>query len=291
MALIATPRASDANSYITVAEADDLAANRLNTTAWDDSLELEAALIQATSILDQQDYIGITADEYLETEEPIQALKWPRVLNDSGDPIRNYGGTKQAETATIAGTITGDGDASITITAAGMTGSPKTLLVPVLNGDSASMVAGKIRTAFNADADITAMFTVGGSGTAIILTRIVADDNDATLNIAYTNGTCTGLTPNATSANTVAGALYAIPAPIKQATFEVALWLLQTGGSGISVSAGDVESLKIGNSVEVKYAAAATAATEVNDTSTDDTGLPVQAARFLKGLRLIPVLA
>jgi hypothetical protein len=267
-----------------------MAANRLNTTAWDDSLEQEAALIQATSILDQQDYTGITADEYLETAEPVQSLKWPRVLNDDGDPIRNYGGTKQVETATIAGTITGDGDASVTVTAAGMAGSPKTLLVPVVNGDSASTAAGKIRTALNADTDITTMFTVGGTGATASLTKIAATNNDSTLNIAYTNGTCTGLTPNATSANTVEGALYAIPAPIKQATFEVALWLLQTGGSGVSVSAGDVESLKIGNSVEVKYAAATTA-TEVNDTSTDDTGLPVQAARFLKGLRLIPVLA
>lgn len=76
----------------------------------------------------------------------------------------------------------------------------------------------------------------------------------------------------------------------KYAQFEVALWLLQTGGSGVAVSAGDVESLKIGNSVEVKYAAGS-ATTEVNDTSVDDTGLPVAAARFLKGLRLIPVLA
>ena len=290
MALIATPRASDANSYITVAEADDLAANRLNTTAWDDSLEQEAALIQATSILDHQDFIGITADEYLETDEPVQSLKWPRVLNDAGDLIRNYGGTKQVETATIVGTITGDGNASVTITAAGMTGSPKTLSVPVLNTDTASVVAGKIRVALAADTDITDLFVVGGTGAAVSLTRIVAAENDATLNVAYTNGTCTGLTPNATSANTVEGALYAIPAPIKQATFETALWLLQTGGSGVAVAAGDVSSLKIGNSVEVKYAATSSTG-EINDTSVDDTGFPVSAARFLKGLRLIPVLA
>src|SRR5688572_2668572 len=188
MALIATPRASNANSYLTVAEADEMAANRLNTSAWDDSLEQEAALIQATGRLEQYDYVGITADDYLDTVEPVQSLKWPRVLNDDGDPIRNFGGTKQVETATIVGTITGDGDASVTVTAAGMTGSPKTLLVPVLNGDIASVVAGKIRTVLAVDVDITALFTVGGTGAAITLTKLEVADNDATLNIAYTNG-------------------------------------------------------------------------------------------------------
>src|SRR5688572_14159441 len=191
-----------------------MAANRLYTTAWDDSLDQEAALIQATYRLEQYDYVGITADEYLETVEPTQALKWPRVLNDEGDSIRNFGGTKQVETATIVGTVTGDGDASVTVTAAGMTGSPKTLLVPVLNTDIASVVAGKIRAALSLDVDVTALFTVGGTGAAVSLTKLVAAHNDLTLNIAYTNGTCTGLTPNATSANTVEGALYAIPLPI-----------------------------------------------------------------------------
>jgi hypothetical protein len=287
VALIATPRASNANSYLTVAEADDMAAERLYTSAWDDSLEQEAALIQATYRLEQYDYVGITADEYLETEAPTQALKWPRVLNDDGDLIRNYGGIKQVETATIVGTITGDGDASVTVTAAGMTGSPKTLLVPVLNGDTASVVAGKIRTALSADVDVIALFTVGGTGAAVSLTKLIAADNDSTLNIAYTNGTCTGLTPNATSANTVEGALYAIPLPIKQATFEVALSMLAAGGE--AVAAGAVSSLKIGSSVEVKYAESSSG--EAVDTSADDTGLPIQAARFLKGLRLIPALA
>jgi len=157
-----------ANSYIDVADAETYFDGRLNTTAWDDSLDQEAALIQACQILEQQDYVGVVSSD-------TQALKWPRYADDAGTLIRNY-------------------------------------------------------------------------------------------------------------------AITAIPTPIRNAQCEVALWLLQTGGSGVAVSAGDVESMKIGNSVEVKYAAT-TAATEVNDTSVDDTGLPVQAARFLKGLRLIPVLA
>jgi hypothetical protein len=60
------------------------------------------------------------------------------------------------------------------------------------------------------------MFTVGGSTTAISLTRLATDTvddlsfyaaNDATLNISLDNGTCTGITTAATSANTTAGVL------------------------------------------------------------------------------------
>ena len=43
--------------------------------------------------------------------------------------------------------------------------------------------------------------------------------------------------------------------------------------------------VKIGSGVEVKYATGGAAA--VVDTSVDWTGLPIQASRFLKGLRLI----
>lgn len=78
----------------------------------------------------------------------------------------------------------------------------------------------------------------------------------------------------------------AVPMPIKQAQCELALALLDLGSE--SVAAGTVSSLKIGNSVEVKYA---TGSTAVVDTSVDWTGLPIQAARFLKGLRLVNVLA
>ena len=285
MALVATPGASNANSYLTVAEADAILDNRLNTTAWDDSLQQEEALIQATYRLDQYDYVGITADEYLETDEPTQALKWPRVLDDTGELIRNYGGTKQVETATIVGTVTGDGDATVTITGAALVGSPVVLAVPVLNGDTATVTAGKIRTALNANSAITDWATVGGTGAAISLTRVAAAANDSTMNLAYTNGTCTGLTPGATSANTTEGALYAIPFPIKQATAELALALLAAGGE--AVAAGTVSELQIGRSVTAKFATG----TAVVDTSVDFSGLPIQAARFLKGLRLYSVLA
>ena len=142
--------------------------------------------------------------------------------NDSTGTTSWTAGAAQVETATAAGSITGTGNATITVTASGMTGSPKAISVAVTNGDTAAVWAGKVRTALAADADVSALFTVGGTTTAIVLTRkptitytlgsvsvplYVA--NDATLNIASTNGTCTGITPAATSADTTAGVLTA----------------------------------------------------------------------------------
>ena len=129
-------------------------------------------------------------------------------------------GTAQVETATAAGTIggSGAGNASVVVTSAGMTGSPITLSVAVANSDTATLWAAKVRTAMNANAVIAARFTVGGSTTAISLTRKatttytlngtsvpVYPANDATLNISLDNGTCTGITTATTSANTTGG--------------------------------------------------------------------------------------
>lgn len=105
----------------------------------------------------------------------------------------------------IVGTITGAGNATVTVTAAGMTGSPKDISVAVALNDTDAQVAAKVRTALAADADVTAMFGVSGTGANVVLTALQSAANDATLNIAYTNDTCTGLTPDATSNNTTAG--------------------------------------------------------------------------------------
>ena len=127
-------------------------------------------------------------------------------------------GTRQVETATAAGTITTAGNASVTVTAAGMTGSPKTISVAVALNDTAATWAGKVRTALAADTAVSALFDVNGTGTGILLTRKttktftlrgasyeVCAANDSTLNIALANGTCAGITAAPTSANTTAG--------------------------------------------------------------------------------------
>jgi hypothetical protein len=116
-------------------------------------------------------------------------------------------GVAQVETATIVGTITLAGDATFTITAAGMAGSPLAVSVPVALNDTATIVATKAAAVLNATAAVTALYTASSVGADLKLTAIKSAANDATLNIAFTNGTCTGLTPNATSANTTAGVL------------------------------------------------------------------------------------
>lgn len=121
-------------------------------------------------------------------------------------------GVKQVETATVVGTITLDGNATATVTATGMPGSPLAVSVPVLNGDTASIVGGKIRVALAANSIVGGWVNVSGAGTSVILTKKSQAANDAALNLAIANGTCTGLTAAPTSANTTAGVLGTVAA-------------------------------------------------------------------------------
>lgn len=122
--------------------------------------------------------------------------------------VLNMGtGRHQIETATLVGTITNPGDINFVITAAGMAGSPLTLVITVANGN-ASTVAASVRT-FIANsataAAVRAMFNVSGATDKVILTRKIPMESDATLNMASDTGTATGLTTTATSADTYAG--------------------------------------------------------------------------------------
>jgi hypothetical protein len=114
-------------------------------------------------------------------------------------------GENQVETATAAGTITASGNATVIVTGDDIVGSPLTVSVAVLNADTAATWAGKVRTALGAVSAISSVYTVGGSTTAITLTRIDKRYNDPTLNISLNNGTCTGITPALTSVSTTPG--------------------------------------------------------------------------------------
>lgn len=119
------------------------------------------------------------------------------------------GGVLQVMTATIVGTIGagGAGDAEVVVTADGMSNSPKTVTFAVANNDTASQVAGKAITALQADGDVSAFFTISGSGADIVFTALSYAVNDPTMNAASDNDTCTGLTAQPTSAKTTAGNL------------------------------------------------------------------------------------
>jgi hypothetical protein len=77
---------------------------------------------------------------------------------------------------------------------------------PVIGNLSAG-VAAAVRSTLTADPNVSAMFTVSGTGADVILTRKTKVANDGNLNMAITNGTCLGITPAGTSANTTGGVL------------------------------------------------------------------------------------
>lgn len=126
-----------------------------------------------------------------------------------GGPLSKAGaptsGVAQVETAVIVGTITGSGNATFTITSALVVGSPLAVSVAVLVDDTPAQVAAKAAVVLNATAAVSAHFVASSNAENLILTARKSAANDATLNIAYTNDTCTGLTPDASSNNTTSG--------------------------------------------------------------------------------------
>lgn len=161
-------------------------------------------VITGTNILDE----AITDTIALSGTGEVEGVKAFKTVTNIHLPARTHAEVAQVETATAAGTITGSGNASVVVTAAGMTNSPKTLTVAVLENDTAAAWADKVRDALSEDEDVSAMFTVSGSDASIILTAKTPAANDTSLNIALDNGNCTGITTAASSANTTAGVRY-----------------------------------------------------------------------------------
>jgi hypothetical protein len=113
-------------------------------------------------------------------------------------------GTRQVETATAVGAVVSNGTINVTVTGAGLTGSPILVPVAVTALDAVSVWAGKVRTALRANAVINAFAEITGATSSIILTKRLKEANDATLNIEIAaNGT--GVTDAPTSTNTTAG--------------------------------------------------------------------------------------
>ena len=151
-------------------------------------------------------------------------------------------------TDTTAGVATGAGFATVIVTAAGMTGTPKTKSVAVADSDTAILVAGKIRTALSQDTDLTALYDIGGAvdGATIVLTAIEAAADDTTLNISIANGTCVGLTTEATSTNTFTG----IASGAGNATVTITSALLDEDEViSVALADGDVAAVEVGTKI------------------------------------------
>ena len=148
---------------------------------------------------------AITDTITLNGASTVEGIKAFKTVTNVHLPARTHAPAAQVETATVVGTVTLAGNAKVIVTAAGMTGSPKTYEVAVALNDTASQVAAKIIAVLAADAALTALYAVGGTGATVTLTAVAPAANDATLNIETNNDTCTGLTHEASSANTTAG--------------------------------------------------------------------------------------
>jgi hypothetical protein len=130
-------------------------------------------------------------------------------------------GTLQVETATViaASGVTGNGNATVTITSAHVVGSPLAVSVAVTTASTtAALLTTALRAGLTANAAVSLYYTVSGTGADIVLTRKatttytlngtsvpIRPATDATLNIAIANGTCTGITTAGTSTGTTAG--------------------------------------------------------------------------------------
>ena len=224
--------------------------------------------------------------------------------NDTTGSTAWVAGTAQVETATAAGTITGSGNATVVVTAAGMISSPRTISVAVVNGDTPTQWAAKVRAALESDAGVSALFTVGGSTTSITLTRKpttsytvgtstvgIYPADDTTLNIRLDNGTCTGITTASTSANTTAGVatdgvkIYdgdgndfegvAIPA-----LSTINSLLIKNAGSGSITATGSTDSFPVGATSGVLFFPVGSGVevgnqTDLDFTSSDTTDLSI----------------
>jgi hypothetical protein len=134
-------------------------------------------------------------------------------------PYPTLMGTRQVETATGVGTVTGAGNVRVTLTASGMDISPLDFYIPVTLGQTASQWMATVRAYFSATPQVQMYFVASGSGAEMILTRRSPyAGNDSTLNISIggTGTTATGITAAPTSVNTTAGAAFV---PMSEITF------------------------------------------------------------------------
>jgi hypothetical protein len=128
-------------------------------------------------------------------------------------------GAAQVESVTItaAGGATSNGNLALVLTAAGLTGSPLTVNVPLTTTahTTAALIATACRETLAANTAVAAMFIIGGTSAAVTLTRKPSASftvPDGTLDLYHANdgtlelvvSTALGVT-GATSSNTTAG--------------------------------------------------------------------------------------
>lgn len=95
---------------------------------------------------------------------------------------------------TVPTTITTTGNAMVGVVAAGITGFPKNILIPVVSGDDQAAVFTKIYDGLSEDSDFAAAFSLTGSDNTIYITKTTLEANDSTFAMSLNNGSCAGIT-------------------------------------------------------------------------------------------------
>jgi len=148
----------------------------------------------------------ITETFALNGTNTIQGAKAFKDITSVALPVQVHTPVAQVETATVAGTITVAGNASVVVTAVGMTGSPKTILVPVvgtLQVETAT-VAGTIDVAGAGNATVV-VTAAGMTGSPVTLAVAVAN-NDTAAQVAGKIKTAMGLDAGIAAWFTIGGA-------------------------------------------------------------------------------------
>ncbi len=122
-------------------------------------------------------------------------------------------GTRQVESVNVAYTVAGvvaAGNMTVIVTAAGMTGTPRTVTVAVTTNQTEGALAISIMNALNADADVGGsppfFVAVAPGGVVARIVRNYAAANDGTMNLAIADPNGLGITAVVTSTHTTAGA-------------------------------------------------------------------------------------
>ena len=198
----------EGTSYTFEYEADDLdgAATQLNVCDVTDATARACCEVLRDE-LDAEIAARTAADSALQTniDEVQDDLDTWDVLELTAAPSNGTTGRKQITTQTVIGTVATGGSMTLTVTAAGLTGSPLAISFNVDSGDIPSAVAAKAAAALAGTAAIAARFAVDNIGADFALTRLVEAANDGTLNLAIANGTATGVTPDSASTATQTG--------------------------------------------------------------------------------------
>lgn len=161
-------------------------------------------IITGTNFEDEE----ITDTIALNGTSTVEGVKAIKEVIEITLPAQTHTPTAQVETVAVTAGSDKSATLVVRVTAAGMTNSPKDVDVAVTaDDDTAAEVAAKVRTALEADEDVSDFFDVGGSSANIVLTALTPAANDSSMAIALQSADTSSVTFGA-SGNTTAGVAY-----------------------------------------------------------------------------------